>query len=251
MWSDVVDLRDFYETRLGQVSRHMIRHAVRSVWPRLAGQSLLGLGYTTPYLRQYHGDAERVLAFMPAAQGALQWPPEGPGRVTLVDECDLPLPDYSIDRVLLVHAFESCENLRAMLSEVWRVLTGNGRVLVVTPNRRGIWARTDRTPFGWGHPYSGAQLSRTLRDHMFTPTLTARALFVPPMRSRALLRSAPAWERMGNRFFPRVSGVVMIEAGKQIYAASPARERKRARRPVLVQFPQAAGRTTRDLLGES
>src|SRR3546814_13055057 len=73
---------------------------------------------------------------------------------------------------------------------------------------------------GWGHPYSAAQLSRVLRDNMFTPTRTQRALYVPPIGNYTFLRSAPAWERMGARFFPPFSGVVMIEAGKQLYARS-------------------------------
>ena len=76
MWNDVVDLRDFYETRLGQVTRHLIRRRIRALWPDLGGQSLLGVGYATPYLRQYRDEAERVLAVMPAGQGVMPWPPE-------------------------------------------------------------------------------------------------------------------------------------------------------------------------------
>lgn len=244
MWSDVVDLRDFYETRRGKVARHMIRHGVRSMWPDLRGQSLLGLGYATPYLRQFRSEAARVIAVMPSAQGVLHWPMEGPGVVALSDETDLPLPDYSIDRVLLVHALESSEQARTLLREVWRVLTGEGRVLIAVPNRRGIWARSDRTPFGWGHPYSPVQLSRLLRDNLFTPTRTVRALFVPPTRSNTLLRSAAAWERIGGRFFPTFAGVILVEAGKQLYAASTAAEQRvRLRRPVVVRLPQVARRT--------
>lgn len=246
MWIDVVDLRDFYETPRGQVARHMIRRGVRSLWPDLRGQRLLGLGYATPYLRQYLDQAERVIAMMPAAQGVLHWPPEGPGVVALTDETELPLPDYSVDRVLLVHGLESAEYLRPMLREIWRVLTGEGRLLVVVPNRRGIWARLDRTPFGWGHPYSPAQLSRLLRNHMFTPTRTERALYIPPTASRTLLRWAPAWERAGQRWFPRFAGVVMIEAGKQLYAGSAVRERRQSRRPVVVPLPQIARRSPPD-----
>jgi hypothetical protein len=120
--------------------------------------------------------------------------------------------------VLLVHAVECTEQLRAMLQEVWRVLAGNGKILVVVPNRRGIWARLDRTPFGHGHPYSPSQLSRLLKDNMFAPSLTAHALYMPPSNSPLLLRSAPAVEKLGERWFNRFSGVVLIEATKQIYA---------------------------------
>ena len=241
---DVVDLRDFYETRRGQVARHMIRRGVRSMWPDLRGQSLLGLGYATPYLRQFRNEADRVLALMPAPQGVLHWPAEGPGVVALTEEADLPLPDCSVDRVLLVHALESSEQVRVLLREVWRVMTGEGRLMVVAPNRRGIWARSDRTPFGWGHPYSPGQLSRLLRDSLFTPTRTERALYVPPTRFNTLLKAAAAWERIGGRLFPTFAGVVMAEAGKQLYAATPAAtQRVRLRRPVVVQMPQAARRS--------
>ncbi len=243
MWNDVVDLRDFYETRLGQVTRHLIRRRIRALWPDLGGQSLLGVGYATPYLRQYRDEAERVLAVMPAGQGVMPWPPEEPNAVALADETELPLPDLSIDRVLLVHGLECGEHVRDMLREIWRVLSGSGRLLIVVPNRRGIWAQTDRTPFGQGHPYSPPQLSRLLRDNLFTPTNASQALFIPPVRSRTLLRTAPAWERICGRWLARFGGVVLREASKQIYAV-PGVRTKRRRQPVIVPFPQpAAGRS--------
>ena len=244
MRSDVVDLRDFYETRTGHVARLLIQRAVRQLWPDARGQRVLGVGYATPYLRPFRDPAERVLAFMPAQQGVLHWPPEGPGAVALVDETELPLPDNSVDRVLLVHAIENSEALRYMLREIWRVMTGEGRLLVVVPNRRGLWARFERTPFGRGLPYTPSQLSRFLRDNMFTPTRTGRALFVPPTRSKTLLRTATAWERLGLKWFPTFAGVIMVEAGKQLYAGSLVHEPARLRvgRPVVVPFPQVANR---------
>ncbi len=240
MWQDVVDLRDFYETQLGQMARRMIRRGIRSLWPNVRGQRVLGLGYATPYLRQFMKEAERVLAFMPASQGVVHWPADGRGLATLIDETELPLPDFSMDRVILVHGIESGEYQLDMLREIWRVLAGDGRLIVVAPNRRGIWAQSDRTPLGWGHPYSTAQLSRLLRDNMFTPTRSERALYIPPVRSRALVRSAPAWERIGRRWFPTFGGVVLLEAGKQLYAANLRPERKRFRRPIVVPFPGRA-----------
>ena len=246
MHTDVVDLRDFYETPLGHVARHMICRGIHQAWPNLRGLSLLGLGYATPYLSQFRGEVERVAACMPADQGVLHWPPEGPWAVALTEETLLPLPDYSIDRVLLVHGLEGSESLAGLLREVWRVLTGDGRLLVVVPNRRGIWAQVERTPFGWGHPYSRSQLSRLLRDNMFTPTRASRALFVPPTRSRTLLRSAAAWERVGASWFPRFGGVLIVEAGKQLYSPSAAVERVRRHRPMVVPLPQVARRLPRE-----
>jgi SAM-dependent methyltransferase len=230
MVSDVVDLHQFYGTSLGQMARRLIRRRVRRLWPSVAGQTLLGVGYPTPYLRPYWEEAARVVAIMPAAQGVIRWPEEEPSLVTLADEAELPLPDRSVDRVLLIHALEHSAQLEALLRELWRVLADGGRLLVVVPNRRGIWARLDRTPFGQGLPYTPSQLSRVLRDNMFTPMQQAAALFMPPTTSRFMLAWAPAWEEVGERWFPTFAGVVMIEASKQVYGALPTHgERKRRR----------------------
>ncbi len=230
MWSDVVDLRDFYQSDLGQVARRMIRRQIRVLWPDLKGLSVLGLGFATPYLRTLQEDAERVVAVMPAGSGVLAWPAGERSLVCLAEEDELPLPDRSVDRVLLVHALESTEHVRSTLREIWRVLADGGKLLVVTPNRRGIWAQLDRTPFGQGRPYTPSQLHRLLRDTMFTPEGAGTALFVPPFRSRFVLRSAMAWENLGQRWFPTFAGVVMVEASKQIYGGSRVEVRVKARR---------------------
>lgn len=231
---DAVDLRDFYATGLGHVAARMIRRRIRSIWPDVKGQSILGLGYATPYLNFPGNGAARVMAAMPAAQGVLHWPPDGPGLTTLVDDAELPFPDLSIDRMILVHALETTEQVRPLMREVWRVLSGSGRLLVVVPNRRGIWAQLDRTPFGHGQPYSSGQLSRLLRETMFTPAKTYRALFVPPVRSRMVLASAPAWEQLGIRGMAPFAGVVMVEATKQIYAGHTVAHHRRS----YVALPQ-------------
>jgi len=236
MASDVVDLRDFYSTGLGQMARRMIRRAVRRVWPDVRGMRLLGIGYATPFLSALMPDTERAIGLMPASLGVLGWPRDGGNLVTLADEGELPFADFSIDRVLLVHALETSEEVRPMLKEVWRVMAGGGRLLIVVPNRRGIWARRDLTPFGSGRPYTLSQLSQLLRDEQFTPGATDAALFIPPATSRVMLRSAAAWERIGRRWFPTFAGVVLVEATKQIYA-KPVATRAPRRRLVYTPAP--------------
>jgi len=229
MWMDAVDIREFYARPTGQVARRMIRKNLRQMWPDVAGLDVLGIGYTTPYLGLFRPEATRTVAAMPARQGVLHWPPGEPGLTALVDECDLPFPDLSMDRILLVHSVECSENLRHMLREAWRVLSDSGRLIIVAPNRRGIWARLERSPFAHGQPYSPSQLSRLLRDNMFTPVRSKVCLYVPPSRARLMLSSARAWEEIGQRLFPAFGGVVMVEAAKEIYAGQATTERKAKR----------------------
>jgi len=230
MWTDVVDLRDFYASSLGAAAQRVISRRIRDIWVDTKGMNVLGLGYATPFLNSFRAEAARVTAAMPARQGVLHWPHEGKGLTALCDECDLPLADLSMDRVLLVHALECTEQIRPLLREVWRILTGSGRLLVVVPNRSGIWSRIERTPFGHGQPYSPFQISRLLRENLFTPLQSYSALYIPPVHSRMILAAAPAWEKVGEKVFSTFSGVVLIEASKQLYAGNiqPAPAQQRA-----------------------
>jgi SAM-dependent methyltransferase len=229
MHLDVTELRQFYETGLGTVARQGIGNRIREVWPDIRALRLLGLGFATPYLELFQEEAELALALMPSGQGVIHWPSQGPGQVALGFEAEIPLADESIDRVLLVHSLESTEHVRQMLREIWRIMPSTGRLLAVVPNRRGIWARLERTPFGHGHPFSPPQLVRLLRENMFLPVATRSCLFMPPMKSRVMLRSASTLEKIGRHGIG-VGGVLVVEAEKQIYAISPtlAPVRKRA-----------------------
>ncbi|MCC7167689.1 MAG: methyltransferase domain-containing protein [Rhodospirillales bacterium] len=241
MWSDVVDLRDFYASDLGQTARRLIRIRLRALWPDLHGQTVLGLGFATPYLQPWRGEAERVLAAMPAAQGVLPWPSDGLSLSVLADETALPFPDLSIDRLLMIHVLESTEPVRALMREAWRVLKDSGRLLVVVPNRRGLWSRLERSPFANGRPYSAGQITRLLREALFTPLGRQTALFLPPTRSAMLRASAPAIERIGQRLFPGFGGVILLEATKQVYAPNLVGAVAPRRRPAIA-LPQGLRR---------
>lgn len=219
MQPDVVDLQQFYDSRLGHLVRRTVRQRLRAIWPDTRGLRVLGVGYAAPYLIGFREGSERVLTFMTARQGAHRWPAGQPGLVALVEDEELPLPEASIDRVLFVHALEHSEHTRAVLREVWRVLAPEGRLLLVVPNRRSLWARLERTPFGTGRPYSARQLTNLLREALFVPVQTQSALYFPPSRRRAVLRAAGTLERLGTRF-GRVSfgGALIVEASKQVYA---------------------------------
>jgi SAM-dependent methyltransferase len=242
MSNDVVDLRNFYAQPLGIAARRFIGRGIRARFADVRGLRIAGIGYSSPYLGLFREEAERCLAFMPAAQGVVKWPSNRPGLAALVDELDLPLPDSAVDRMMLTHALEMAHDPGALLREVWRVLAPGGRLLAVVPNRRGLWARIDTTPFGHGRPYSRAQINQLLRDTWFTPVNWDEALYIPPIRRRWFLRSAMAWERSGATISAPFAGVHIVEATKQVYRPIPTR-RERARlvpalKPALAPAPR-------------
>ena len=222
---DIADLMAFYEAPLGRIARHLVGARLRALWPSVAGERVMGLGYASPYLRPLLGEADRVSAMMPGPLGVVGWPTEGPVRTALVLEDSLPLTDSSVDRVLVVHGLEHVDSPQRVLREIWRVLTPGGRAVIVVPNRTGLWTRAETTPFGSGRSYSRRQIDQLLSASLFTPIAWEAALFVPPWPRRFLMSSAHAWERAGSRLWPAVAGVVLVEAEKRLYQGLVAKEK--------------------------
>ena len=235
---DVVDLRNFYASPLGATARRLIGARLKRRWHNVAGESLLGLGYATPYLKSFRDEALRTLAMMPATQGVVHWPPPGePSSTALVDEYELPLPSSSMDRVMCLHLLEHAEHPAELLS---RGLAGAG------PGRTRAfwWFRTGaaggraakRRLLAMAHPYSRPQLTHLLRESLFSPLHWSEVLYMPPSERSWILSSALLWERLGTSLSAPFAGLHLVEATKQVYSALPVRRRRRfmQMRPVLV-----------------
>lgn len=220
---------DFYATARGAVTARLLRERLALLWPDLRGQSVLGMGYAAPYLRLWRENAARCVALTPAQVGVARWPAGAANLSCTAEEDALPFPDLCFDRIILVHGLEAAENARRMLREVWRVLKDDGRLLIVAPNRRGMWAHLESTPFGHGQPYSAGQIGQLLAATLFRVERRDGALFLPPSNVRLVLRSARLLERIGHRAVPRLAGVSITEAVKDVYAAMPLKPAPRRR----------------------
>lgn len=229
MAADGYAAAEFYATARGAVAARLLRERLALLWPDLRGQSVLGFGYAAPYLRLWREDAARCVAASPAQLGPAAWPAGAPCRSCAVEEDALPFPDLTFDRILLVHGLEAAENARPMLREAWRVLKDDGRLLVVAPNRVGLWAHVEGTPFGHGQPYSPGQIGRLLAASLFRVERRDTALYLPPTQVRMLLRGARLWEGGGRRLVPRLAGLTITEAVKDMYVALPLRGARRRR----------------------
>lgn len=222
MHHDVIELRKFYYTRaLGRVVQRVLRDRLGQSWPpeQSGGMSVVGYGFAAPLLRPWLGRARRVTSLMPGPQGVMAWPAGLPNCSVLAEETAWPLDTGSVDRLVLLHALETADHPHAVLSEAWRVLGPGGRMLVMVPNRAGLWARSEKTPFGFGRSYTAGQLEAQARDAGFVTERTGAALYIPPSDRRFWLRSAHMWERAGLQISQvLVAGVVLTEFSKQVQA---------------------------------
>jgi len=217
---DVLALQRFYASPLGEAARRAAARRLSALWPNVNGLDVLGLGYPIPYLGGVRRTARRAVALMPAEQGAEPWPADGTVCSALSEDTRLPFMDAIFDRVLVVHALEEAAAPHTMLREIWRVMAPEGRLVIIAANRWSLWAQSAATPFGHGRPYSRTQLATLLTDSMFEPVVSARAVYAPPITWTPLVRTAEAFERVGEIMWPAQGGLVLMEAVKRLYAST-------------------------------
>ncbi len=234
MHLDVQDLRNFYyRSALGRAAQLSLRRRLQELWPEAQGQTVVGYGFATPLLRPYLKDARRVIALMPGPQGVMPWPPELQNVSVLTEETFWPLETGHVDKLIVMHGLETSERAFDLLEEAWRVLGPGGKVIFIVPNRAGMWARRDRTPFGYGRPYTASQLETQLRKHQFLPERHVGALYQVPSTKRLWMKSASVFENFGRRM-PGVmaGGAFMVEASKRVWP--PKGTAVRERQPISV-----------------
>ena len=221
MHLDVLDLRNFYyRTDLGRAAKRAIRTQVNEFWPSVDGETVVGFGFASPLLPPFLDSAARVVCLMPAPQGVMPWPSGHRNASVLCEETLWPLPNGEANRLVLLHGLETSENPTRLLDECSRALAPGGKALFIVPNRAGLWARRDGTPFGFGRPYSLSQLESQLRRHAFVPERRAGALFQPPSSRPFWIRTGPFWERVGQRITRGIAGgVLVVEARKDEFAS--------------------------------
>ncbi|WP_410219250.1 hypothetical protein [Paracoccus sp. (in: a-proteobacteria)] len=222
MHHDIDQLRHFYYQRaLGRVVQRILRDRLTARWSPegCAGMTVAGFGFAAPMLRPYLPHARRVTALMPGPQGALAWPAGTPNHAVLCDETAWPIETGSLDRLVMLHGLEASEHANALLSEAWRCLGPGGRMMAMVPNRAGLWAASDRTPFGHGRAYTTGQIEAQMRAAGLMSEWHGSAVYIPPSDRRFWLRSAQFWERTGARISRvLIAGVILVELTKQTRA---------------------------------
>lgn len=212
------DYEDFYLTRTGRLMRDVLRHKMREIWPHVKGSRMLGYGFAYPYLDLFYPESEICVGAGRIEMGTLTWPNKDQNASLLAASNALPFETAYFDNVILTHALEHAGSIRALLQEAWRVLRGNGRMILVIPNRTGLWSMASWSPLGVGTPYSKSQIEDFLREESFDIESVRPALFALPSTKNFTHKMAPSLEKIGPYIMPALAGVYIIECTKKLYA---------------------------------
>ncbi len=249
MWLDARSLEAFYATPWGALVGSSLAGYVERLWGSLEHQHLLAVGYPFPVLDRLAPAPEQCFVGLPQRMGAVDWPQEPLhpaleprrhrcNRTLMLKGGALPFRDGSLDKVLLLHQMEFSNDIPALTSELYRVLHDQGEVLMIVPNRAGLWSRSERSPFGYGQPFTPGQINGQLKGAGFETCMLHGGLYYPPRASRLVRRHAKRWDQLGGWWAKLVAGVLIVQARKA-----------KARRPRKVEH-QDALRRIRGLLAD-
>lgn len=200
------EIEDWYTTPAGREASRLLARSIGPLLGRASTSRLLALGQTASVLTRIHGAGGERTAMV--VEQARRWPLTAPNRAVVAHPERLPFDDALFDDALLIHALELVERPRLVLRELWRVLGPAGRIVLVVPNRAGVWARVESLPFGRGQPYGRGGLTRLLEGAMFEVESWSTALAAPPVRRLRWL------ERPLASVLPQMGGVHVVAARK-------------------------------------
>jgi SAM-dependent methyltransferase len=226
-------LEQFYTSKKGIATKTMVLRRLHTLWPHLEGHDVLGFGYSLPFLSEYEKRAHSIVYAQPGGQGITCHKTRRGNASVVVPDPYLPFPPGHFDRVLIAHGFEESADFQTLLSELWRVMKPEGRIVVVAAARAGLWSRNDKTPFGAGRPFSRRQLSNALKREQFVPLVRSGALYSPPLDIACGPKMSRVFEKFGETVWPGFSGLVLVEAVKRLYAGHDGKARKRVLRPAF------------------
>jgi len=153
--------------------------------------------------------------------------------VSLFCEFDaLPLPQHSVDLVVLPHSLELARDPHQTLREVERVLVPEGRVVIAGFNPTSLWGLRQRA----GHIKHGLGISRgqglylpragefigywRLRDWLrllgFEVEIGSFGCYRPPLASQRWLERFGWMDPVGDRWWPVLGAVYFVVAVKRV-----------------------------------
>lgn len=225
------DAAAFYATRRGALTADLLADKALPLFPNPMGRRVLGLGFAAPILERWPqvenarwaGTArfDTQITRAPAVGSDGSWR----RRDCVTGSNALPFDDLSLDIVVMMHGLELASQT-ALLRATWKAMTDDGHLVLIVPNRSGIWAHRDSTPFGYGSPFSSSQLDTLLARGLFRTEYATGALWLPPPALRLSRSAARTMDRVaglcGRIVAGRaLAGVHVVIARKNLYAGLP------------------------------
>lgn len=225
------DLQAWWESPLGQAFLDEQKRLLDVQLQDLFGFYLIQMGVDPSQdLTQSSRIGHRINLWLPGSGQATGFVPTttGTSRLSpLVTELhQLPLPDESVDLVVLHHLLDFSQRPHQILREVQRVLIPRGQVIVIGFNPRSFWGLLGRVlSLFRSRPLWRRQNlpMHRLKDwcHLLDLELVSfqRGFYQPPIQHKGLLKGMKCLNAWGAKFNVPGGGFYLIQACKQVTGA--------------------------------
>ena len=242
MYNNINNLEIFYASRLGRHCRRLINYQLNSFVSDVKGMNVLGIGYTFPFMNKLRSENNGFYVFSTNNYGNDNLTSTKNLFSCIIEENTIPIPDLYFDRIIISHTLEFLANIENFLQEVWRILNGEGRIIILVPNRLGLWARDENNPFGYGQPFSKSQIINLLKKNKFQITKIKYSLYIPPNYINLILKYSNNIDIFFSKFVFGFGGILIVEAKKEIYGFQSPQTSKNKKLTKLVTIPAKAMR---------
>ena len=134
------------------------------------------------------------------------------------DHISLPIPDFYFDKVFICHLIETSNEVEKLISEIWRILDGQGKLILILPNSLGLWSRNENNPFGQGTPFSSFQIVNLLSQNGFKNIKINFSLYFPPVENKIVLNNADKFEFIMSKIFHSNGGIMIVEPPCRVFS---------------------------------
>lgn len=206
-----LSLKKFYKTDLGRVFSWKIIGKIYKLWnPKDINPSekILYCGYNKPFLNIFDNELDsknQITLFSP-------FNIQDSNNGVVIDPLRMPLRDSQFNRLISIHTVENAESLDSLLTEFWRVLEPEGRLILAVVNESGFWNNTD---IAGANTFTKEYIEQSLATAKFKLHSFNRTIYFPPDKSLQVARILDSLLMV----LPSKSGVMIFEAEKRIYAS--------------------------------
>lgn len=220
MYQDYSEFEKFYRSDLGKSLKYLVSLKLKKHIYVYEKEIIGFFGYGNPYLDLIPNKNNKIFNFSSEKIGI------GKNLINkdyvniLFDEEKLPIEDNFFDHILVIHYLENVNNLKKNLRELWRVLSPEGTIYIILPNKKSSWNHSLNSPFSSGFGFSKNKIHHMFEDNFFETLFIERLIYFPPWNLSLIQKNKFLFEKVGSYFWKFFNGVYICAAKKRLYATT-------------------------------
>ena len=222
MYFDFLNYQKFYDSTIGNSLSSHIESKLKKSCCLYEKQNIGCFGFCFPYLNFLKNYNSPISYCYPKKMGISEKLFHKFYKI-LIDEDNIPFQDSHFDHIFSIHYLENVDNTKICLRELWRVLSPEGQLYLIIPNKKSSWHLSDKSPFSSGIGFSKNQISSMLDDSFFEIQFIDRLVYFPNTNLRIIRKNKDLIDKFGSIFFKFFNGVYLCVIKKKIHASITSR----------------------------